>query len=163
MKAPQRITHIRRLVNTAEIVRDFFKVAKVLRGRAGPVLFQLPPNFKKDVPRLGDFLATLPKGARAAFEFRHPSWMDAEVFELLRKRQVAICNADGETAFEVPPVATAPWGYYRLRRLDYGDKDLKKWIKRIRNAKWTEAFVFFKHEDTGVGAKFAERFLKLLK
>jgi len=137
-------------------------VAGTLRKRLGPILFGLPPNFKKDLPRLAEFLRLLPKGKRFAFEFRHQSWMDEEVFELLRKRQVALCIAEAEDGIDTPLRATADWGYLRLRMVKYSDADLKRCISKIRKQRWREVVVFFKHEEKATGPKLAKRFLELL-
>jgi uncharacterized protein YecE (DUF72 family) len=162
LKAPQQITHFQRLVNSDESVAYLLEVANVLQDRLGPLLFQLPPNFKKDAPRLRTFLSLLPKDRRAAFEFRHQSWFDEEIFGLLRDHQVALCIAEGE-GVDIPVVSTADWGYVRLRLPDYSDADLKKWIKRLKEQPWQDIFVYFKHEDTGTGPRFAEHFLKLAR
>ena len=161
LKASEQITHFRRLKDAGPLVADLFHVAATLQSRLGPVLFQLPPNFKKDLPRLSSFLALLPSRRRMAFEFRHQSWFDDEVFGLLRDYRVALCIADAESALKVPFMATADWGYLRLRRPDYSGAKLKTWVKRVREHKWRDAFVFFKHEDEGKGPKLAEKFLKL--
>ena len=121
----------------------------------------MPPNLKKDVPRLDAFLALLPPPHRAAFEFRHSSWFDDEVFALLHDHQAALCIAEAEGDLEVPVVATADWGYLRLRRPDYGDAELKAWVQRVRQQDWQEAFVFFKHEEAGRGPQLAKRFIEL--
>jgi len=161
LKAPQRITHMQRLKNAGDSLSQLLEVAGTLKERLGPLLFQLPPNFKKDVPRLHAFLALLPSQRRAAFEFRHQSWFDEEVFGLLRDHQRALCIAEAEDDLEVPFVATADWGYLRLRRPDYSDVELKTWVKRVRKQDWRDAFVFFKHEDEGKGPQLAKRFLEL--
>jgi uncharacterized protein YecE (DUF72 family) len=161
LKASQRITHHHRLVDADEDVGYLLDVAATLQQRLGALLFQLPPNLKKDVPRLDAFLALLPPPHRAAFEFRHPSWFDDEVFALLRAHQVALCIAEAEGDLEVPVVATADWGYLRLRRPDYGDAALRAWVKRVRQQDWQQAFVFFKHEEAGRGPQLAQRFLQL--
>jgi uncharacterized protein YecE (DUF72 family) len=163
LKAPQRITHFQRLKDAGESVGEFLKVVRVLKERLGPVLFGLPPNFKKDVPRLREFLGLLPDQVRVAFEFRHESWMDEEVFSLLRQRRVALCMAQAEDGIEIPLIETADWGYLRLRMVKYSDADLKGWIKTINQKKWEDVFVFFKHEEKATGPEFATRFLKLLK
>ena len=105
----------------------------------------------------------LPSRSRAAFEFRHPSWFDDEVFGLLRDHGVALCVADADDTLEVPFVATTNWGYLRLRRLDYDDAALKEWGQRIQTQSWREAFVFFKHEDEGNGPRLAQRLSELAK
>lgn len=161
LKAPQEITHIKRLANVGEMIASLFEAAGTLAERLGPVLFQLPPNFKKDVPRLRAFLALLPK-CRTAFEFRNASWFDDEVFALLRDHQTAMCVADAGDDLEVPFVSTADFGYLRLRRPDYDDTALAAWAKQIRSQDWREAFVFFKHEDAGAGPRMASRLLELL-
>jgi uncharacterized protein YecE (DUF72 family) len=161
LKAPQRITHKQRLKESADSVAYLFKVSAALEDRLGPVLFQLPPFLHKDLARLGDFLKILPAGRRVAFEFRHASWFDDEVYDALRGHGAAMCIAEAEGDLEVPFVATAPWGYIRLRRPDYGDRELRSWSKRIREQSWQDTFVFFKHEDEGVGPKLAARFVEL--
>ena len=161
IKASNRITHIKRLKDVDEPVSILLKVIGALKERLGPLLFQLPPNMKKDAARLRDFLALLPANRRAAFEFRHPSWFDDEVFALLREHQAALCIAEAEDDLEVPFVATADWGYLRLRLPDYSDAELKKWVKRVRDQSWQDTFVFFKHEDEGKGPVLAKKFLDL--
>jgi uncharacterized protein YecE (DUF72 family) len=162
LKAPQEITHVKRLRDAGELVSSLVESAGVLKERLGPLLFQLPPNFGKDVPRLRAFLKELPLRTRVAFEFRHASWFDDEVFTLLRDRNAALCVADAEDDLEVPFVATADWGYLRLRRPGYDDATLASWAARMRNQNWTDAFVFFKHEDAGTGPKLATRLLELV-
>ncbi|MGE5277739.1 MAG: DUF72 domain-containing protein [Acidobacteriota bacterium] len=157
LKASQRITHQKRLKEAADAVDYFFRTASTLAGRLGPVLFQLPPNLKKDVPRLADFLAVLPAGARAAFEFRHASWFEEDVFEALRTRGAALCAAEDED-LQTPVVATTDWGYARLRRQDYGPSDLQSRAERYRSLPWKDLFAFFKHEEGGRGPALAAQF-----
>ena len=161
IKAPKQITHIQRLRDAAALVSRLLEAAEALKERLGPLFFQLPPDFKKDAPRLREVLALLPSSRRAAFEFRHPSWFDEEVFGLLRDHQVALCVAEAEDGPKVPLVATAGWGYLRLRGADYGDAELKAWVRKIRGQNWRDVYVFFKHEDTGTGPRLAKRFLEL--
>ena len=163
IKAPQQITHIKRLKDSKALVSNVFKIAAVLKKRLGPVLFQLPPNFKKDTARLSEFLALLPKRSRAAFEFRHETWFDDETFDLLKKHKVALCIAETDDELKVPFVATADWGYLRLRRENYSDTELKTWVKKAQKQDWSDAFVYFRHEDTAKGPRFAKRFLELAK
>ncbi|HKB06292.1 MAG TPA: DUF72 domain-containing protein [Gemmataceae bacterium] len=160
LKAPQRITHMKRLKDVADPVAEFLRAAAVLKKRLGPLFFQLPPNFKKDVPRLRDLLALVPRRFRVALEFRHPSWFDEEVFGVLRKHRVALCIADTDE-LDVPFVATADWGYLRLRRSNYSAKGLKSWANRIRAESWRDAFVFFRHEDEGRGPRLAKQLEQL--
>jgi uncharacterized protein YecE (DUF72 family) len=162
LKAPQEITHIKRLAGAEAMTAALVETAASLKERLGALLFQLPPNFRKDVPRLRDFLAALPPGCRVAFEFRHASWFADDVFDLLREREVAMCVADAEDELDVPFVATAPWGYLRLRRPDYDDAALAEWANRLCSQNWRDCFVFFKHEDAGKGPQFATRLLQLL-
>jgi uncharacterized protein YecE (DUF72 family) len=161
LKASQRITHIQRLKDADDSVSYLLKVASALNDHLGPLLFQLPPYLKKDVPRLRQFLALLPAQPRAAFEFRHQSWFDTEVLDLLREHQAVLCIAEAENDLEIPFVATADWGYLRLRRPDYGDTELKAWAERVRGQNWSDAFVFFKHEDEGKAPMMGRRFLEL--
>jgi uncharacterized protein YecE (DUF72 family) len=161
LKAPQRITHQQRLKDAEDSVSYFIKVAGVLKERLGPLLFQLPPFLKKDVARLREFLALLPPGVSTAFEFRHQSWFDDEIFDLLREHASALCIAEAENDLEIPFVATANFVYLRLRRPDYGDAELKTWLERLRKESCRDAFVFFKHEDEGKAPQMARRFLEL--
>ena len=162
LKAPQEVTHRRRLTEAGESVASLLEAAGALQERLGVLLFQLPPHFKKDVPRLRAFLALLTPGCRAAMEFRHPSWFDDQVFGLLRDHQAALCVADAEDDLEVPFVATADWGYLRLRRPDYDDAALAAWAARMEAQAWRDCFVFFKHEDAGKGPQMASRLLEVL-
>jgi uncharacterized protein YecE (DUF72 family) len=161
LKASQRITHMQRLKDADDSVAYLLKVAVALKEQLGPLLFQLPPYLKKDLPRLKSFLELLPQERRSAFEFRHQSWFDDEVFDLLRKHQAVLCIAEAENDLEIPFVSTADWGYLRLRRPDYGDKELKAWGQRVQEQKWGDAFIFFKHEEEGKGPAMAKRFLEL--
>ncbi len=161
LKASKRITHDRRLKDVADSMEYLLRTASVLGPRLGPFLVQLPPNFKKDVPRLREFLGLLQPSMRAAFEFRHESWFDEEVYGALRERGAAWCVADTGEEGDPPFVSTADWGYLRLRGVDYGDAELQAWADRIRSQPWGEAFVFFKHEDEGTGPKLGARFMEM--
>jgi uncharacterized protein YecE (DUF72 family) len=167
LKASRRITHITRLKDTDDSTGYLFTTAEVLGAKLGPVLFQLPPNFKKDVPRLREFLAKIPPLRQAVLEVRHDSWLDDEVYATLKERKVALCAADmgagdEEAEKEVPLVPTAEWGYLRLRRDAYGDRDLEDWAQRVRDQPWQRAFVFFKHEEQGEAPRMAARFARIL-
>ena len=164
-KAPQQITHRQKLVGSEGAVSTFFGAAATLGDKLGPTLFQLPPFLRKDLPRLVDFLALIPTGARAAFEFRHVSWFTDDVYEALRARGAALCWAEADD-LETPIVATGGFGYLRLRRTDYDDAALGVWVERLgaqaARQDWTEAFVYLKHEDAGRGPKLAARLGELL-
>jgi uncharacterized protein YecE (DUF72 family) len=159
IKASQRITHLERLKASAESVAYLLQVTAALGHRLGPILFQLPPNLKVDVARLERFLALCPKDRQITFEFRHDSWFADEVLALLRAHGAALCLAEAENGFETPFIATADWGYLRLRSPDYADGDLRAWRDRVAAMPWREAYVFFKHEDEGKGPALARRFL----
>lgn len=159
LKAPKRITHDRRLHDIDDPLRVFCDVARMLAGKLGVLFFQLPPNFKKDAGRLGDLLVAVPPGVRCAFEFRHPSWFEDEIYALLRTRDAALCIADTEQA-TTPEVSTASWGYLRLRDVEYSDAELDRWIARITRQPWSDAFVYFKHEETASGPALAARLLQ---
>ena len=161
LKAPQRITHFKRLNETDEETKYFFETASVLADQLGVVLFQLPPNMKKDLPRLETFLAQLPLATRAAFEFRHPTWFDDDVLDLLRSQNRALCVSDTDDMPTTHVDKTADWGYLRLRRVQYSEENLAEWLGRIRDQNWQETFLFFKHEDAGTGPKLAAQFLEL--
>ncbi len=142
----------------------FYEAAASLGDKLGPVLYQLPPFAKKDAPKLAEFVRRLPKDGRAAFEFRHASWFDDEIYSILRDADAALCAADTDEVEDPDTVLvpTASWGYLRLRRTEYGEGDLGKWAARVQKQTWSESFVFFKHEDEGKGPKFAHQFLELL-
>jgi uncharacterized protein YecE (DUF72 family) len=156
LKAPKRITHDARLRNCADRVRQFLEATTLLGPKLGALLFQLPPNLKKDVGLLREFLDGFPPRVRAAFEFRHDSWFDDHVFEVLRERQMALCIADSEK-LSTPLVTTAGFGYYRLRDEGYAADDITRWADVIRAdaAGGREVFVYFKHEEEGKGPEFA--------
>ena len=162
-KAPQTITHRQKLVGAADSVAYFLKALSAFGEKLGPILFQLPPFLRKDVPRLVDFLALLPRDIRCAFEFRHTSWFDDAVYEALRAQGAALCVADAED-LATPLVPTASWGYLRLRRTDYDEAALNAWAGKLAglNPTWEAAFIYFKHEDAGTGPKLAAQFVRML-
>ena len=166
LKAPRRITHDKRLrpADVAEPLRAFVTAAAELGPRMGALLFQLPPNFKKDLAVLTEFLALLPPKVTAAFEFRHESWLDDEVYAVLRAKNVALCVADSTTR-ETPVVTTADYAYLRLRDEGYDEADIARWtdVARDLGSRCTDVFVYFKHEDEGKGAAFGQQMLELLK
>jgi uncharacterized protein YecE (DUF72 family) len=149
LKAPRSITHIARLRDASELVAHFLKVATTLGSRQGPILFQLPPFYKKDVGVLRDFLAALPAGVKAAFEFRHPSWFDDEVTMVLGDAKAALVAGDPDEGEPLPLIATAPFGYLRLRAPSYDLSGLQSWQARIAAQPWEQAFVYLKHEVLG--------------
>jgi len=162
VKANQSITHVLRLRDAAKATLEFIGSLDPLRdaGKLGPVLFQLPPFLKCDLPRLEEFLTALPRGARAAMEFRHESWFSDDVYKLLRKANVALCQAESEK-IETPDVATADYTYFRLRKEDYSASARTVLSKKVAEAAARgDVFVYFKHEDTPEGALYAEALLK---
>ena len=161
IKATQRITHIKRLKNCADETKYLLDTASLLGERLGVVLFQLPPNSKKDSDRLKDFLGLLPGDKRAAFEFRHESWFDEEILDLLREKDCALVVSDTDEKPLTEIISTARWGYLRLRQTNYEPPDLADWMKRVQEQKWKDAFIFFKHEDEGTGPKLAAQFIDL--
>ncbi|HXZ48334.1 MAG TPA: DUF72 domain-containing protein [Usitatibacter sp.] len=149
IKASRRITHIARLKETAaDSVAYLYGNLASLGAKRGPVLFQLPPQLKKDLPRLEGFLAMLPADHRAAFEFRNATWFDDDVYAALRGAGAALCLSEREDGAPPPLVETAPWGYVRLRLESYSDDDLRKWAERLAASPWNEVFVYFMHEPT---------------
>jgi len=150
IKASRRITHDARIKADAakDSVEYLYRMLASLGGKRGAVLFQLPPNLKKDLPRLNDFLALLPPGHRAAFEFRNDSWFSDDVYAALQGAQAALVLSEREDNAPPPLVRTAAWGYVRLRLEEYSEQDLKRWHERIRGAGWDETFVYFMHEPT---------------
>lgn len=150
IKAPRRITHDARLKAdaAADPVAYLYRTLESLGAKRGPVLFQLPPFIRKDLARLGEFLAVLPADHRAAFEFRHDSWFDDDVYAALQGAGAALCLSEREDDAPPPLVETAPWGYVRLRLEDYSDDALAQWAQRLRATSWTDAYAYFMHEPT---------------
>jgi uncharacterized protein YecE (DUF72 family) len=161
IKASQRITHHARLKpECASAVEFLLKNTATLADRLGPILFQMPPNLKKDVPRLKNFLDMLPPERRYTVEFRNESWFDDEVADTLRQRDVALCVTDQDD-FASPLMATATWGYARLHRFDYGEAALAEWAARITSQPWSDAYVYFKHDEgEGSGPPAVETFIR---
>lgn len=163
LKAPRRMTHDSRLQHCEETLAAFCAVANTLGPRLGVLLFQLPPNFRRSLGILEPFLACLPEGTRAAFEFRHDSWHDEEVYAALRRRNVALCIADSEK-MSTPLVVTADYGYFRLRDEGYQPADIARWgatIERLEPG-WKDVFVYFKHEEQGIGPLLAQQLREVL-
>jgi uncharacterized protein YecE (DUF72 family) len=162
-KAPQRITHFAKLRGCLDTVEALAEAIRPLGEKLGVVLYQLPPTFKKDAPLLTEFLGSLPRDLKAAFEFRHESWFSDEVYEALRAHNAALCLAEDEN-LATPAVSTADFGYLRLRREDYTAVDLKRWAKfgKAQASQWSDVFVYFKHEETGSGPVFAKQMLGFL-
>jgi uncharacterized protein YecE (DUF72 family) len=161
LKASQRITHHSRLTDADSLAFLLESATTELGESLGAYLFQLPPYLRKDVARLREFLALLPAGCPAAFEFRHASWFDDEVYAALRDRGACLCVAESGEDIDTPFVATTDWGYLRLRREDYDDAALERWAARLREPAWSRAYVFFKHEDAGAGPRLAARFREI--
>ena len=161
IKAPRSITHFRRLKDVHQVLAALLETTFVLGDRLGAILFQLPPNFRKDIARLIAFLDILPKDLRAAFEFRNDTWFDDEVYEALSAHGATLVTVDSnETDGKI--VSGAPWGYLRLRKDSYSDKKIAVWAKKVGEEKWDDAFVFFKHEDVGRGPTMAKKFLEIV-
>jgi uncharacterized protein YecE (DUF72 family) len=163
LKAPQVITHMKRLHSVSSETGYLFKALSVLERKLGPVLFQFPNTFHADRVVLKDFLALIPRGALCAFEFRSPSWHDAGTLDLLHEKGCSLCIADDDETPAGEIISTATWGYLRLRRSDYTDADLSQWAERVLARKWEKAFVFFKHEgENARGPDQAMRFQELV-
>jgi len=161
IKASRRITHMHRLREADEPMGYLVKNVQALGDKLGALLFQLPPNLRCDPDRLEAFLDLLPEGMPAAFEFRHPSWQEPAVTAMLAERGAALCIAEGEGDEALPELPESSWVYLRLRRPDYTDADLRRWISRGEATGAETGFVFFKHEDDGAGPAMASRFLAL--
>lgn len=163
LKAPQEIMHFRRLRDCETKVKYFADVSQALGPKLDAVLFQLPPDFGCDLPLLRDFISVLPPGMKAAFEFRNESWWCDEVFSALRAANCALCIGDSEKS-HTPVVFTAKHAYFRLRDEGYGPDDIKRWAEEVRRAEKmaSDVCVYFKHEESGLGPKFAAALRKLL-
>ena len=163
LKAPRRITHDAKLQRCEDALQAFCRTARTLGPRLAVLLFQLPPTMKKDLAVLQAFLDLLPEGLRAAFEFRHTSWFDPDVYEALRSRRVALCVADSEK-LSTPLELTADYAYFRLRDEGYQQADIERWADAIRGLDGArDAFVYFKHEEQGLGPEFARRLIEAIE
>jgi uncharacterized protein YecE (DUF72 family) len=162
-KAPQKITHWARLRDCTDTVEFFNAQVSSMDEKLGVVLYQLPPDFTCDVDRLKNFLESLPQIPRVAFEFRHESWFDEAVFTALREHNAALCIAESESV-KTPAIATADFGYLRLRQENYSAEDISRWAMFVQSCEkeWADAFVYFKHEESGAGPKLAVQMMDLL-
>ncbi len=166
LKANMRITHVQRLKDAQGATELFFRMVDPLRvvGRLGPVLFQLPPQLRCDLDLLRNYLELLPEGVRCAFEFRHPSWLNDDVYGALRDRNMSLCLAESEK-LEIPEVISADFVYFRLRKPEYSPADLEeigaKCGRLVSQDK--DVYLFFKHEESPEGALYAEEMLKTLR
>lgn len=161
LKAPQVVTHRKRLKDVEEEADFLFRTVQVLGRKLGTVLFQFPPSFRADLPRLETFLRLVPEAVRCAFEFRSPTWLEAGVEELLAGSGHTLCTADTDENPAQEVLGPAPWGYLRLRRSEYAAADLSRWVERVLAQPWERAFVFFKHEDEAKGPDEALRFREI--
>jgi uncharacterized protein YecE (DUF72 family) len=162
IKASQKITHFTRLKpESSDAVDYLLRTVGCMGGRLGPILFQLPPNMKKDLERLNTFFDRLPKDRRYTVEFRHESWFDEDTYSILRDRDIAMCVSES-AELACPLVCTASWGYLRLHKLDYDQAGLEDWAKRVASqSNWNDAYVYFKHDEgEGSGPPAVEAFVK---
>ncbi len=162
LKASRKITHTKPLKEKADEVGYLFKTAATLGDKLGAILFQLPPYLHRNIDLFSDFVDLLPSGIKVAFEFRHISWFDDKLFEILRNKGCAICCSDTENQELSQFVSTSDWGYLRLRKPDYSEEELLAWAERIKLQNWQAVYAFFKHEDDGAGPKLAKHFLDLI-
>jgi len=161
LKAPRRITHDAKLQRCEDLTLAFCRTARTLGPKLAVLLFQLPPAFKKDVDVLRAFVELIPEGMRAAFEFRHPTWFDASVYDTLRARDLALCVADSKK-LHTPVELTAAYAYFRLRDEGYQQADIDRWAQTIGGLGDVDTFVYFKHEEQGLGPDFARRLIAAL-
>lgn len=161
-KAPQAITHLKRLRNVKAETEYLLRTLSVLESKLGPILFQFPNSFHANLPAIKDFLTLIPRTMSCAFEFRNPSWVEAGVADMLGEKGFCLCTAESDDNSPDQIIHTASWGYLRLRRSDYTDADLAEWMKKILAQKWDKVFVFFKHEDETKGPEMALHFKRLM-
>jgi uncharacterized protein YecE (DUF72 family) len=163
LKAQMGMCHWKNTEVMAASAAYFFETAKALGKRLGPILVQTPPHQKKDLEKLGRFLELVPKGVRITLELTE-TWHDDEVYAFLKERDVALCAVDDgkKKGKGAPLVCTARWGYLRLRRARYPKKDLEAWAERVVAQPWSDAWIFFKHEDAGTGPRFAAALVRAL-
>jgi uncharacterized protein YecE (DUF72 family) len=163
IKASRRITHIARIKveSAADSLQYLYRNLAALGAKRGPVLFQLPPNLKKDLPRLTAFLGLLPEGHRAAFEFRNETWFADDVYEALKGAGAALCMSEREDNAPPPLIETAPWGYVRLRLEHYSEQDLERWAARLAQTTWHPIHAYFMHEPTAPA--YAQALMKFVQ
>ena len=161
VKASQRITKVKRLKDAMPETKYMLDVVSALDDRLGAIFYRMPEDMENDLKRLASFLKQLPPQPRAVFDFRHPSWFDDDVRDLLRSENRALCISDTDELPVSRIDKTADWGYVRLRRVNYSTADLRDWISRMKDQDWKTAFVFFKHEDEGTGPRLAAEFINL--
>jgi uncharacterized protein YecE (DUF72 family) len=161
LKAPQRLTHTKAIAQSSERIPAFLEVAATLGDRLGPILFQFPPFLKKDLGQLAEFLGRVPGETLAALEFRHESWFEEDLYQMLSDHGVALCLAETDKA-SPPEIGIGPFGYFRLRKTEYDEDALKRWTAFLRRQSWKEAYVFFKHEDEAKGPEFATSLITML-
>ncbi len=161
IKAPQRITHIKRLKDVEDDNKYFIDILKTLGNKLGIILYQFPPYFKKDLALLQNFINLIPDNIIAAFEFRHESWFSDDVYSSLHEKDFPICLSETDKEPGIDIIKTAGKGYLRLRKSDYSKSEIKKWYEKIKKQNWKTAFVFFKHEDGAKGPKFAKQLIEL--
>jgi len=162
LKASRKITHSKPLKEKDDEVGYLFRTAATLGDKLGAILFQLPPYLHRNIELLANFLDSLPPETRAALEFRHRSWFDDELYEILRNKGYALCCSDTEDEELSQFVATADWGYLRLRKPNYSEKELLDWARKVKSQHWQAVYVFFKHEDDGAGPNMARHFLDIV-
>jgi uncharacterized protein YecE (DUF72 family) len=162
IKASQKITHFTRLKpESSDAVDYLLRTVDCMGARLGPILFQLPPNMKKDLERLNTFFDRLPREKRYTVEFRHESWFDEDTFAALRSHNIAMCAIE-QPDFKSPVVSTADWGYLRLHRFDYDEPMLAEWAKVLKEQQWSDAYVVFKHDEgAGSGPPAVGAFIKV--
>lgn len=169
VKASRYLTHVRKLAEPNEPWRKLYESARHLAGKLGPILFQFPPNWKADPKRLEGFLEVLPEDLRYAFEFRNPTWFDADVYELLAAKPAALCQADSPrlpTHYEI----TAPYTFVRMHggsRLyasEYSVEELEIWAERILGYlhRGIDSYVYFNNDAHGFAVKNALKLKELL-
>ena len=161
VKAPRSITLYRRLKGVGAQTKQMLETVSALEDRLGTLLFRMPENMKKDLACLESFLKQLPAETPAAFDFRHPTWFDDDVRELLRSHNRVLVVSDTDELPTTQIDKTADWDYVRLRRVRYSKAQLAAWARRIKAQNWEKTFVFFKHEDEGTGPKLAAQFISL--
>jgi uncharacterized protein YecE (DUF72 family) len=162
LKASRKITHAKPLKEKGDEVSYLFKTAATLGDKLGAILFQLPPYLHRNIELFADFVEVLPSGTKVAFEFRHHSWFDDKLYEILHNKGYALCCSDSENEELSQFVATADWGYLRLRKPNYSEKELLDWAQKIKSQNWQAVYAFFKHEDDGAGPNLAKHFLDLV-
>ena len=167
LKGSRLITHIKKLKDTGELVKGFYRLAESLQEKLGCFLWQMPPSIKIDLKLLEGFLRQLPRSYRNVIEFRHKSWYVEEVYQLLKEHQTAFCMVSAPS-LPADAIATSPIAYIRFHgadrwyRYDYSDEELSQWAEKIKGLPAEDCFIYFNNDFEAYAVKNAASLRQML-